>query len=36
MEQMFAIPGLGRLMIGALIDRDYPFWDQPALRCLKG
>ena len=21
---MFAIPGLGRLMIGALIDRDYP------------
>ena len=24
MEQMFAIPGLGRLMIGALIDRDYP------------
>ena len=24
MEQMFAIPGLGRLMIDALIDRDYP------------
>ena len=24
MEQMFAIPGLGRLMIGALLDRDYP------------
>ena len=23
-EEMFAIPGLGRLMIGALIDRDYP------------
>ncbi|MDE0230640.1 MAG: ABC transporter permease, partial [Spirochaetaceae bacterium] len=24
MEQMFAIPGLGRLMIDALFDRDYP------------
>ena len=24
MEQMFGIPGLGRLMIDALIDRDYP------------
>ena len=24
MEQMFAIPGLGRLMIEALFDRDYP------------
>ena len=24
MEQMFAIPGLGRLMINALNDRDYP------------
>ena len=24
MEQMFAIPGLGRLMIDALSDRDYP------------
>ena len=24
MEQMFAIPGLGRLMIDALNDRDYP------------
>ncbi len=24
MEQMFAIPGLGLLMIDALFDRDYP------------
>ena len=24
MEQMFAIPGLGHLMIDALSDRDYP------------
>ena len=24
MEQMFTIPGLGRLMIDALFDRDYP------------